>query len=136
MKSFIKTAKCPFCKNSNYTILSQGRCPGCERNVSKMFCSVCGRDQLFSIDDERRGCWKCGHISSIAVYKENRPERNQLISEVSGNKKTQERDEQREVIREKEVITREVVYVQCKYCGKLMLQTELVCPNCGARRNV
>ncbi|MEM0090764.1 MAG: hypothetical protein QXF84_05405 [Nitrososphaerota archaeon] len=33
----------------------------------------------------------------------------------------------------KEVI-REVVMVPCKYCGALFPQTEIVCPNCGAKR--
>lgn len=35
---------------------------------------------------------------------------------------------------EREVITREVVMIKCKYCGGLMLQTSTFCPNCGARR--
>lgn len=33
----------------------------------------------------------------------------------------------------KEVI-REVVLIPCKYCGGLMPQTAIFCPNCGARR--
>jgi len=37
------------------------------------------------------------------------------------------------VIKEREVI-REVVMVPCKYCGTLFPQTEIVCPNCGAKR--
>jgi sporulation-control protein spo0M len=37
------------------------------------------------------------------------------------------------VIREKEIV-REVVMIPCKYCGTLMVQTETVCPNCGAKR--
>jgi hypothetical protein len=35
----------------------------------------------------------------------------------------------------KEII-REVVLVPCAYCGGLMPQTSLFCPNCGARRKV
>jgi hypothetical protein len=31
-------------------------------------------------------------------------------------------------------VTREVVLVPCAYCGGLMPQTSLFCPNCGARR--
>jgi hypothetical protein len=37
------------------------------------------------------------------------------------------------VIQEKEIV-REVVMIPCKYCGTLMVQTETVCPNCGAKR--
>lgn len=37
------------------------------------------------------------------------------------------------IIKEKEII-REVVMIPCKYCGALMIQTETVCPNCGAKR--
>jgi hypothetical protein len=37
------------------------------------------------------------------------------------------------VIKEKEIV-REVVMIPCKYCGTLMVQTETVCPNCGAKR--
>jgi len=38
------------------------------------------------------------------------------------------------VVKEKEVIVREVVMIPCKYCGTLMPQTETVCPHCGAKR--
>ncbi len=31
-------------------------------------------------------------------------------------------------------VTREVVLVPCSYCGGLMPQTSVFCPNCGARR--
>jgi hypothetical protein len=34
----------------------------------------------------------------------------------------------------REVITREVVLIPCQYCGGLMPQTAIFCPNCGARR--
>lgn len=37
-------------------------------------------------------------------------------------------------IREKEVITKEIVMVKCEYCGALMPQTATFCPNCGAKR--
>jgi hypothetical protein len=37
------------------------------------------------------------------------------------------------VIKEKEIL-REVVMIPCKYCGSLMVQTETLCPKCGARR--
>jgi len=37
------------------------------------------------------------------------------------------------VIKEKEIV-REVVMIPCKYCGTLMVQTETVCSNCGAKR--
>jgi len=39
---------------------------------------------------------------------------------------------QKEVV-QKEVV-REVVLIPCSYCGGLMPQTSLFCPNCGARR--
>lgn len=38
-----------------------------------------------------------------------------------------------QVVREKEIV-REVVMIPCAYCGSLMPQTSIVCPNCGARR--
>lgn len=34
----------------------------------------------------------------------------------------------------KEVITKEIVMIPCKYCGALMPQTSTFCPECGARR--
>ena len=40
------------------------------------------------------------------------------------------------VIREREVITREVVMIPCAYCGTLMPQTSNFCPNCGAKRKI
>jgi ribosomal protein S27AE len=38
-------------------------------------------------------------------------------------------------VMQKEVI-REVVLIPCKYCGGLMPQTSVFCPNCSARRSV
>lgn len=38
------------------------------------------------------------------------------------------------VIKEKEIITQEVVMIPCAYCGGLMPQTSTFCPECGARR--
>ena len=35
---------------------------------------------------------------------------------------------------QKEVVTREIVMLPCGYCGGLMPQTSLFCPNCGARK--
>jgi rubrerythrin len=32
------------------------------------------------------------------------------------------------------IVVREVVMLPCQYCGGLMPQTSLFCPNCGARR--
>ena len=40
----------------------------------------------------------------------------------------------KQIIRERDVITREVVMIPCAYCGSLMPQTATFCPNCGARR--
>jgi len=37
------------------------------------------------------------------------------------------------IIKEREVI-KEVVMVPCRYCGGLMPQASLFCPNCGAGR--
>ena len=35
---------------------------------------------------------------------------------------------------QKEVITKEIVMLPCSYCGGLMPQTSIFCPNCGAQR--
>jgi len=37
------------------------------------------------------------------------------------------------IVKEKEIV-REVVMIPCAYCGTLMHQTAIFCPNCGARR--
>jgi len=37
------------------------------------------------------------------------------------------------IVKEKEIV-REVVMIPCAYCGTLMPQTSIFCPNCGARR--
>lgn len=39
-------------------------------------------------------------------------------------------------ILEKETIVKEIVMIPCSYCGGLMPQTSLFCPNCGARRRL
>jgi len=38
------------------------------------------------------------------------------------------------IVKEREVVTREVVMIPCAYCGNLMPQTSIFCPNCGAKR--
>lgn len=38
------------------------------------------------------------------------------------------------MVKEKETIIKEIVMIPCKYCGALMPQTSIFCPNCGARR--
>src|SRR4030042_2900630 len=35
------------------------------------------------------------------------------------------------IIKEKEII-KQIVMIPCEYCGSLMLQTAIFCPNCGA----
>jgi len=37
-------------------------------------------------------------------------------------------------MKEKETIIKEVVMIPCAYCGGLMPQTSVFCPDCGARR--
>jgi hypothetical protein len=39
------------------------------------------------------------------------------------------------IIKEKETIIKEVVMIPCQYCGGLMPQASVFCPNCGAKRN-
>ena len=39
-----------------------------------------------------------------------------------------------ERVKEKEVIIKEIVMIPCQYCGGLIPQTAVFCPNCGAKR--
>ena len=39
-----------------------------------------------------------------------------------------------DVVREREVIVKEIVLIPCQYCGGFMPQTSTFCPNCGAKR--
>lgn len=36
--------------------------------------------------------------------------------------------------KEKETVVKEVILIPCQYCGGLLPQTSVFCPNCGARR--
>ena len=38
------------------------------------------------------------------------------------------------IIKEREVIQKEVVLIKCSYCGSMMQQTDLFCRHCGAKR--
>ncbi len=40
------------------------------------------------------------------------------------------------IVKEREVITREVVLIQCAYCGGLMPQASTICPHCSAKRKI
>ncbi|UCG36954.1 MAG: hypothetical protein JSV64_01375 [Candidatus Bathyarchaeota archaeon] len=35
---------------------------------------------------------------------------------------------------EREIVVREIVILPCQYCGGLIPQTSVFCPNCGATR--
>jgi len=39
-----------------------------------------------------------------------------------------------EIVREREVIVKEIVMIPCQYCGGIMPQTSIFCPNCGAKK--
>ena len=43
-------------------------------------------------------------------------------------------DKASEIVREREVIVKEIVMIPCQYCGGLIPQTSTFCPNCGAKR--
>jgi rubrerythrin len=38
----------------------------------------------------------------------------------------------KEVYREKEIITREIVKIRCRHCGRLFEEKSNYCPHCGA----
>ena len=40
------------------------------------------------------------------------------------------------IIKEREIITREVVLIPCAYCGGLIPQASTICPHCGAKRKI
>lgn len=46
--------------------------------------------------------------------------------------KLKEYHEAKNVVREKEIVVKEVVMVPCRYCHGLMPNTSIFCPNCGA----
>ncbi len=39
-----------------------------------------------------------------------------------------------DVVREREIIVKEIVMIPCQYCGGFMPQTSTFCPSCGAKR--
>lgn len=135
------STECPFCGNSNYTILSKGKCPKCGRLVIQDFCNLCGRDSRFSVDYQRRGCWRCKSIQMLNPSEQagepllkNNQQSN--ASQVTQNY-TQSYEQNSFVSeREREFITREFVYIPCSHCGALMNQTETACSNCGAHRKL
>jgi hypothetical protein len=75
-------------------------------------------------------CRKCGTRYDLAVHMGFMNRVHWKLAEVQD--RTVERVETSS-IKEKEVI-REVVLIPCKFCGCLMPQTSVFCPNCGARR--
>ena len=44
------------------------------------------------------------------------------------------KEKQEKVIREREVIVKEIVKIRCPYCHKLYDESDHKCPNCGASR--
>lgn len=49
---------------------------------------------------------------------------------------TNSKNSQEIIVKEKETIIKEIVMISCKYCGSLMPQTSIFCPNCGAKRSI
>lgn len=45
-------------------------------------------------------------------------------------------DKASKIVKEREIIVKEIVMIPCQYCGALMPQTSVFCPNCGAKRKV
>lgn len=76
------------------------------------------------------------HLRDVGA-KEIEPFRDMVLRQVQNVKQTVTTTEGVQVQAipiQKEVITREVVMLPCNYCGGLMPQTSLFCPNCGAQK--
>lgn len=79
-----------------------------------------GRETYHSVDSNLRwGLWAEMNVKGRTIVRERGCEI--IVAKPSAT--------QKEVIRE-------VVLIPCSYCGGLMPQTSLFCPNCGARRKV
>lgn len=76
------------------------------------------------------------HLRGVGS-KEIEPFRDMILRQVQNLKQTVTTTEGVQVQAipiQKEVITKEVVMLPCNYCGGLMPQTSLFCPNCGASK--
>lgn len=80
-------------------------------------------------DDEGESIF---HLNSVGK-KEIEPFRDMILRQVQNVKATHMQSIQN-VPAQKEVITKEVVMLPCDYCGGLMPQTSVFCPNCGASK--
>lgn len=72
------------------------------------------------------------HLRGVGS-KEIEPFRDMILRQVQNVKATTMPMSQNVPI-QKEVITKEVVMLPCDYCGGLMPQTSIFCPNCGASK--
>lgn len=70
------------------------------------------------------------HLRGVGK-KEIEPFRDMILRQVERLKETVTKEAP---VVQKEVITKEIVMIPCKYCGALMPQTSTFCPECGARR--
>jgi len=65
------------------------------------------------------------------IYYLERVERPRELAEAN---RPQETFDAQERVKEREVIVKEIVMIPCQYCGELLPQTAVFCPNCGAKR--
>jgi len=65
------------------------------------------------------------------IYYLERVERPRELAEAN---RPQETFDAQERVKEREVIVKEIVIIPCQYCGELLPQTAVFCPNCGAKR--
>lgn len=92
-------------------------------------------DRVYEIRMPRVVCRNCGTQYDLAVHMGLMNRVHTKLVEVQNQAPTIkiESPQPPPLVKEKEII-REVVLIPCKFCGGLMPQTSVFCPNCGARR--
>lgn len=126
---------CPLCGSENLkiNIVSFGRdtmtCKDCGATWHLHFSRLSGFAwaELEAEADDGTGREFLGHRTENSQWQK-------MAREARKRRVSQQSPPPPSTIKEKETIIKEIVMIPCKYCGALMPQTSIFCPNCGARR--
>jgi len=128
---------CPFCGEEDldfqYAFRDALKCPSClaQWHIYFKFFPELKKAVLEVAANDGRGTELLGKKVENATWRKLARESHRHMQETTPPPRPPMVKEKETI---KETIIKEIVMISCQYCGGLMPQTSIFCPNCGARR--